>query len=82
MSQKLSILESWFVEKMGKASQSAKIREVGEIILHKGLASDIDTAIKVVFSQLRIHPDKGDQHFLELDDFYRIFLKACLKASF
>ena len=50
MSQKLSILESWYVEKMGKANQTAKIREVGELILAKGLASDIDTAIKVVFS--------------------------------
>ena len=54
---------------MGKANQSAKIREIGELILQKGLASDIDTAIKVVFSQLKIHPDKGDQYFLELDDF-------------
>ena len=69
MPQKLAILERWFVEKMGKANQSAKIREIGEIILQKGLASDIDTAIKVVFSQLKIHPDKGDQYFLELDDF-------------
>ena len=82
MSQKLSILEKWFVEKMGKANQPAKIREIGEIILQKGLASDIDTAIKTVFSQLKIHPDIGDQHYLELDDFYRIFLKACLKACF
>ena len=66
---------------MGKASQSARIREVGEIILHKGLASDIDTAIKVVHSQLKLPPDQGDQR-LELEDFQRIFLKACLKASF
>ena len=50
MSQKLDILEGWYVEKTGGSHQVASIREIAEIILAKGLTTDIDSGIKIVFA--------------------------------
>ena len=58
------------------------MRELAEIILAKGLTSDIDSAIKIVFTQLKISPEKGDGHQLRIEDFNRIFLLSLLKHSF
>ena len=82
MTQKLNILEGWYVSKTGGPHSIATVRELAEIILAKGLTSDIDSAIKIVFTQLKISPDKGDGFQLRLEDFNRIFLLSLLKHSF
>lgn len=48
MVQKLAILETWFVSKAGNLNSVLSIRDVGELIEAKGLANDIDSAIKIV----------------------------------
>ena len=79
----MDILEGWYVQKIGSANKAASIREIGEIILAKSLANDIDSAIKVVFAQLKMSPtEKGDSHKLSLEEFNRIFLISLLKTSF
>ena len=82
MSQKLDILEGWYVGKIGGAHKVASIREIGELMLAKGLANDIDSAIKIVYFQLKIPQDRGDGHRIQLDDFNRIFIISLLKTSF
>lgn len=83
MGQKLSILESWFVSKSNNRHRSISVREVGELILKKGLANDIDSAIKIVYSQLKLSPEKADSNYkLDLDAFNRIFILSLLKSSF
>ena len=62
MSQKLDILEGWYVAKTGSNLQVATIREIAEIILAKGLTTDIDSAIKIVFAQLKIPQERGDSY--------------------
>ena len=42
------------MEKIGSAHEVASIREIGELIVAKGLANDIDSAIKLVYGQLKI----------------------------
>ena len=49
--------------------------------MEKGLASDIDTAIKLVLNQLKKDDDRSVLS-LNIDDFNRIFLLAILKESF
>jgi hypothetical protein len=44
MQQKLDIIKGWFVGKKGSSNAQASVRELGEIILSKGLANDIDSA--------------------------------------
>ena len=82
MQQKLDIIQSWFVSKKGNLYAQASVRELGEIILSKGLANDIDSAIKVVLSRLRLSDHTACHQKLELDDFERIFMVALLKDSF
>ena len=50
MQQKLNIVKAWFVVKAGGAHKAISVREAGEIILSKGLTSDIDSSIKTVYS--------------------------------
>ena len=82
MMQKLSILRVWFEQKVRRNQTSLTIREVGELILTKGLASDIDSAIKIVQTQLDIPAEQGSGISLQLEEFNRIFLIAILKSSF
>lgn len=55
MSQKLDILEKWFVSSTGNKLKTMTIREVGELIVSKALANDIDSAMKIVFAQLELN---------------------------
>lgn len=79
MSQKLDILEGWYEGKIGNSYEKASVREIGELILFKGLANDIDSAIKVVYSQLKLSPTIEDSHKIGLEEFNRIFLVSLLK---
>lgn len=60
--QKLAIMQTWFVAKTdrGNPHELLTVREAGEIILSKGLANDIDSAIKIVQSQLKLSAELGD----------------------
>ena len=81
MGQMLGLLQLWF-ESKSQNKGSVSIRQTGELILEKGIANDIDSAIKIVFSQLKIPEDRGDTIPLSNDDFKRIFIVSILKTSF
>ena len=52
MTQKLDLLQTWFVSKSEHKNKSIPMREVGELILEKQLANDIDSAMKIIYTHL------------------------------
>ena len=80
--QKMGILDNWFMSRKGAENGSITVRQAGEIILEKALASDIDTSIKIVITQLRLDKDISTSIPLIKEDFEQIFLLPLTKGSF
>ena len=78
----MGILDNWFMSRKGAENGSITVRQAGEIILEKALASDIDTSIKIVITQLRLDKDISTSIPLIKEDFEQIFLLPLTKGSF
>ena len=46
MPKKMAILKEWFVSVSGDTGGSLDIRELGKLLVDKGLSNDVDTAVK------------------------------------
>ena len=57
------------MSKPGAQNSAITVRQAGEVILEKGLTSDIDSAIKIVFGQLRLDKEVSSSLPLTLDEF-------------
>lgn len=82
LSQKLGILETWFMSRQGAHNNSITVRQAGEVIFEKGLANDIDSAIKIIVSQLRLDKEVSSSQPLKQDEFNRIFMLPLFKGCF
>lgn len=69
LSQKSGIIENWFKSKADNHGSAISVRQAGEVILEKNLISDIDSAIKIVVSQLKLDKDVNTSLPLTLDEF-------------
>ena len=82
MLQKMALLKQWFVSKSGDTGGSLGIKEIGALLVDKGLASDVDTATKQIQKACKLNDRQTQDAIFDLNYFNRIFFIAILADSF
>ena len=57
MPQKMAILKEWFVGVCGDSSGCLDIKEIGYLLVRKGMVADVDTAQKSVLKKIKMSAD-------------------------
>ena len=82
MPQKIAILKEWFVSVSGDTGGSLDIKELGKLLVDKGLANDVDTAVKQVQKVCKMTDRQISDAKFDLNRFNRIFFITFLADSF
>ena len=82
MLQKLALLKGWFVSCSGDSGGSLTIKEIGQLLVEKGLASDVDTAMKQIQKACKMTDRQVSSAVFDLNSFNRIFFISIVADSF
>ena len=82
MPQKMAILKEWFVSTSGDTGGSVNIRQIGQLLVEKGLAGDVDTSVKQVQKTVKMSDRQSADAQFDLNSFNRIFFIPILADSF
>lgn len=78
MSDSMEVVQQWWLEVDPKKRLEQPLAKVAELLVSKGITTDMDSAKKIISKLLGIPHLKNDRH-ITIDDFNKIFCKCIFK---